>query len=88
MFSFYLFLIGFSLTALIGWCGRLSVHDSCVFSVYGSTLRLKLPDGDSPPSYWHFDPMHNPEILVHMTLFLHREVVSTGLFVFFSFLAS
>lgn len=26
--------IGFSLTALMGWCGRLSVHDSS-FSVYG-----------------------------------------------------
>lgn len=44
------FEIGFSLTALIGWCGRLSVHDSS-FSVYGATLRLELPDGDSPHSY-------------------------------------
>lgn len=44
------FEIWFSLTALIGWCGRLSVHDSS-FSVYGATLRLELPDGDSPHSY-------------------------------------
>lgn len=25
--------IGFSLTALIGWCGRLSVHESSFFCV-------------------------------------------------------
>lgn len=60
------FEVGFSQTALIGWCGRLSVHDSS-FSLHGPTLRLVLPDGDSPHSYWHFDPMHNPEILVHIT---------------------
>ncbi len=42
--------IWFTLTALIGWCGRLSVHESS-FSVYGPTRRLELPDGDSPHSY-------------------------------------
>lgn len=42
--------IGFSLTELIGWCTRLSVHESS-FSVYGPTQRLELLDGDSPGSY-------------------------------------
>lgn len=50
---------------LIGLCGRLSGHESSL-SLYGPTLRLELPDGDSLHSYWHFDPMHNPEILVHI----------------------
>lgn len=35
--------VGFSLTALIGWCGRLSVHESSL-SVYGRTLR--------PGAFW------------------------------------
>lgn len=42
--------LGSPLTVLIGWCGRLSVHDSSL-SVYGPTRRLELPDDDSPHSY-------------------------------------
>lgn len=63
--------IGFSLTALID---RVAWKIICAwligFSVYGPTPRLELPDGDSPHSYWHFDPMHDPEILVCITYVL------------------
>lgn len=34
------------------------------------SLYMELPGGDSPHSYWHFDPMHNPEILVPITYVL------------------
>lgn len=56
-------------TDTVGWCGRLSAHESSL-SVYGPTLRPELPDGDLPHSYWQFDLMHNPEILVHITCVL------------------
>lgn len=57
--------IGFFPTLLIGRCGRLSARESSL-SLYGPTPRPVLPDGDSVHRYSHFDPMHCPEILVHV----------------------
>lgn len=63
--------IGFSLTALIGWCGRLSAHDSSFFFFF---LYME-PLWGSELSWWWLAhtaidtliQLHDPEILVHIT---------------------
>lgn len=60
---------------------RLSVRESSL-SLYGPTLRPVLPGGDSAHSYWHFDPMHNPEILVHIAYLSLHWIFSTEHFWF------